>query len=122
LRGADAGLAGPVASLPGRGPRDAVQSSHLVPVAVGDQEASHRGGNLDGVQGMPEPGGVRGGVQVETLGFQPGRRLLDGGQVGGVRRRVLRFAAVRRGPGGDVPVGGLSGVQVVVQQPPGRGV
>jgi len=78
-----------------------VQGSHLIPVAVGDQEASHRARNLDGVQGVPARRGVSsGGVQVEALGFQPGRRLIDGGQLWGVRRRVLRSAGYGAGKEG----------------------
>ena len=101
-----------------------MEGGGLVPVAAGAQEAAHRGGDRDGVQGPPARGGVvRGGVQVRALGFQPGGRLPEGGQVGGMRRRVAgRRAAVGAGPGGEVPAGGQGGVQVVVQQPAGRGV
>ena len=66
-------------------------------------------------------GVVGGGVQVRPLGFQPGGRLIEGGQAGGLGWRVAgRRAAGGAGPGGEVPVGGQGGVQVVVQQPADR--
>src|SRR5262249_31296662 len=118
------GLAEPVVGLARRGQGGLVEGGGLVPVAAGGQEAAHRGGYRDGMPGAPAGGGVvRGSVQVRPLGFQPGGRPAEGGQVRGVRRRVARrWPMAGAGPVGEVPAGGQGGVQVVIQQPPGRGV
>ena len=66
----------------GHGQSGPVQGGGLLPVSAAAQEVTYRGGDLDGVQGVSAGGGVAGrGVQVGVLGFQPGRRLPDCGQV-----------------------------------------
>ena len=118
------GLAEPVASPARRGQGTVVEGGGLVPVTAGGQEAADRGGDGEGVREPCAPGGVvRRGVQVRPVGFQPGGRLPESGQVRGRGRRLAgREAAVGAGPGAEVPPGGQGGVQVVVQQPAGRGV
>ena len=83
-------------------------------------------GIRDGVRGTLAAGGVAGGrVQVGALGLQPG-----GGLPGrGYRRRALwrpgrwqRPEAWLQLVRGDVLAGGQRGMQVVIQQPAGRGV
>ena len=99
-----------------------MEGSELIPVTAGGQELADRGGDGDGIQGPCLPGGViRGRVQVRPLGFQPGGRRPQGGQVGGMSRQPTgRRAALRADPGAEVAAGGQGGVQVVVQQPGGR--
>ena len=117
------GLAEPVSGLARRRQGAVVEGGGLIPVTAGGQEAAHRGGYLDGMPEASVSGAVvRGGVQVRPLGFQPGGRLPEGGQVRALRRRAARRSAVAAGPAGEVPPGRHGGVQVVIQQPPGRGV
>ena len=101
-----------------------VQSDGLVPVAAGIQEPADGGRDLGRWLVAAAGGGVPGGrVQVGTLGFQPLCRLRGGGQWWGPswRRDGLRAAGAYR-PRSDVGAGGLRGLLVVVQQPPGRGI
>jgi hypothetical protein len=118
------GLARPVAGLAGGAQRSQIQDEALIPVASGVQESVHRGGDQQGIEGPRGGGGIADGrVQVGTLGFQPGGRLLWRRY----RRRAGRREARRRGafgsgPRGNVLAGGQGGVQVVVQQPGGGGV
>jgi hypothetical protein len=114
-------LAKPVAGPARRGQGSLVEGGGLIPVAAGDQEAAHRGGQGEGMSETCMAGGVvRGGVQVRTLGFQPGACLPKGGQPGGLgRRSAWQRASVGAGPRGEVLAGGQGGVQVVIQQPPG---
>jgi hypothetical protein len=102
-----------------------VQQGGLVKVTVGVQEAGQGGGDPDGVPGPLAGGRVADcGVQVGALGLHPRGRLPVGGQAGGMGRRAAGRQPVGggAGPRGDVPGGNHGGVQVVVQQPPGRGV
>ena len=67
-----AGVGGPITGLACNGDGDLVQRGGLIPVAVGAEEAAHRGGDGDGVPGLCAGGGMAGGrVQVRSLGFQP---------------------------------------------------
>ncbi len=116
------GLAGLVPCLACRSEGGPVQRSRLIHVAVGEQEAAYRSGDSHGVRVPPGRGGVvRGGVQVRALGFQPCGCLLEGGQPGGIRGRAGGGWEAVAGHRGEVLARHHGGVQVVVQQPPGRG-
>jgi hypothetical protein len=66
---------------------------------------------------------VRSGMQIRALGFQPVGRLPVGGHVGDAGWEVAgRHTAPGDTSGGSLKVGGQGGVQVVVQEPPDRGV
>ena len=93
-------------------------------MAVGEQEAAHCGGDLDGVPGLPACRGVfSGGMEAGPLGFYPGGCLLQSGQLRCEGRRGPGGRAmVGGGPGRDVLVSGQHGMQVIVQQPPSGGV
>jgi hypothetical protein len=61
----------------------AVESEGLVPVALAEQVAVHRGWEADSVVKLVVGRRVAGGgVQVEALGVHPGDRLLRLGQAG----------------------------------------
>jgi hypothetical protein len=115
------GLAEPVAGLARRGESALVKRGRLIPVTATSQKAAHHGGYDDRMLKVSARGGVFGGrMQVRALGIQPGRCLIEGGQAGGLGRRMAGRRASDADPGGQVPVGGQGGVQVIVQQPADR--
>ena len=95
------------------------ETDSLTPIALGVQEVADRCWNSHGVRQARMGGGVvDAGVQVRTFCSQPGDRLFLRTQFRGPDGPVTR----QRRPGvggapGDVPPGGRSRVQVVIEQP-----
>jgi hypothetical protein len=116
-----AGLAEPVAEMPGGLDRGCVPGDGLGPRAIAPQQPGESGGQ-SGSPGMLAGlcGVVQAGEQVGALGPGPGQRLLLAGQDGNRGRdRAVRRGGSGAGLAGDEEAGAGGGDLVVIQQPGG---